>query len=541
MTRPKPGQHLKSIVKPSATDKAKAAFDAVAIPAGDLLEATEVELAEEDDAPEMFRTFTDQAVAPIGVATADKRMFATDIDLTFRSMPLPMQWCEQSSGGHSNSYTVGVIEAMRVEGDLVLASGYMLNTSHADDAMELVGHGVSNPSVDLANAEYVYTDKDGNELEWEDLWDLMDEGGEYFMTFTKAEVIATTLVSTPAFDTRFTLDTERASREVAIVASVVEQIDSLFASYDPALFGNPNLLRPTRPTMDKETGRIFGHLAEFGQTYRGGNGERVPRNFNDYANFHTSQVLLDDGKQLAVGRLTVQGGHASTDCGVSAATARAHYDNAALAFGLVRVGEDRHGIWFSGVPAPGVDPDLFQQGMTAPLSGDWRDCGQGLDMIAAHAVNSPGFPIMSGSTGPDGREVALVAAFGPRPDKKTSGGFTMDRESLKTLLTEVVETLDERKAQRAKDRADAKSRDEALARAAKLSGGYPGHIAGDKDQTKAKPGPSQAGPGQPSGGGSYPGKISAAKTTAPKGSVKTAAKVTPLAAALARAAQVIGK
>ncbi|WP_263999408.1 phage minor head protein [Mycobacterium yunnanensis] len=184
-------------------------------------------------------------------------------------------------------------------------------------------------------------------------------------------------------------------------------------TYDPHLFSDPKLTRPTAPSMNNETGRIYGHLAEWGHVIRGGR-DVTPRNRNGYRNFHTSQVQTADGRQLSVGRLTVQGGHASTDRGMTAGAARAHYDDVTTAFGLVRVGEDQFGIWFSGVPAPGVDPEVFQQGMTAQLSGDWRDCpGAPLDMIAAHAVNSPGFPIYSAMTGPDGREMALVASLGP--------------------------------------------------------------------------------------------------------------------------------
>lgn len=212
-------------------------------------------------------------------------------------------------------------------------------------------------------------------------------------------------------------------------------------TYDPRLFEDPKLTGPTFPSMNNETGRIYGHLAEWGHIIRGGR-DVTPRNRNGYRNFHTSQVTLDNGKQLSVGRLTVQGGHASTERGVTASSARAHYDDVTKAFGLVRVGEDRFGIWFSGVPAPGVDPDVFQQGMTAQLSGDWRDCeGHPLDMIAAHAVNSPGFPIYSAQTGPEGRELALVASLGPVRGQATPTHVLASVEELKAAVGEV---LDER-------------------------------------------------------------------------------------------------
>lgn len=212
-------------------------------------------------------------------------------------------------------------------------------------------------------------------------------------------------------------------------------------TYDPRLFEDPKLTRPTAPTMNNETGRIYGHIAEWGHVIRGGR-DVTPRNRNGYRNFHTGQIQTSDGRQLSVGRLTVQGGHASTERGVTVAAARAHYDDVSTAFGLVRVGEDQFGIWFSGVPYPGVDPEVFQQGMVTQLSGDWRDCeGHPLDMIAAHAVNNQGFPIYSALTGPEGRELALVASLGPVRGQQTPTHVLASVEELKAAVGEV---LDER-------------------------------------------------------------------------------------------------
>lgn len=406
----------------------------------------EMSMAGEDTEVETFLTFSGY-IGKLGVSTSDRRILAADIDLTMREFPHPMAWQKQAVGGHYDSYTVGVVEEAKIDGDRVWASGYFLNSPEAEEAADQVKHQVSAPSLDLAAAEYIFTDENGKEIEG-DLFDWWEENGEPFTYFTAAEVTGFTLVQTPAFDGIDITLGERETRDLAVVASIVASVEGpRVKTYDPALFEDPKLTRPTAPTMNNETGRIYGHLAEWGHAIRGGNGELTPRNHNGYANFHTSQVQLDNGKQLSVGRLTVQGGHAPTSPGVTMATARAHYDNVCTAFGLVRLYEDEFGIAFSGVPAPGVDPEVFQMGMTAPLSGDWRDCGGGLDMIAAHAVNSPGFPIYSAVTGPEGQDIALVASLGPsRKSKTTGGGFTLDRESLKTLLTEVVETVDRRRA-----------------------------------------------------------------------------------------------
>lgn len=429
----------------------------------------EDEATDEPEA-ETFRTFTSQKVMPIGSPTSDGRMIADDADISFRSFPLPMMWCEQTGYGHSDAYTIGVIESAEIVDGHIVESGYILNTEHADRWAQLGEHGVSNPSVDLANAEYHYTDADGKELEGEEFWDALDNGDPVYQTITKAELIGTTLVATPAFDTRIKLNSERETRgENAMVASVVEKIR--LKTYDLKMFSDPKLTGPTCPTMDNKTGRIYGHMVEWGHAIRGGNGAQAPRNHNDYANFHTSQIQTDDGKQLSVGRLTVKGGHAPVTASTSAATARAHYDNVCSSFGLVRVGEDAFGIWFSGVAAPGVDDETFQMGMTSPLSGDWRNCGQGLDMIAAHAVNSPGFPVYSGATGPDGRELAMVASFAPVPGRTRHGGMTP--AGVKAAMLEVLDERERSTAQRAAAVELAERRQAVLARAAEAAGPIP--------------------------------------------------------------------
>lgn len=421
-------------------DNDNTVVDAQVMPEGELADENIDTLADdsddEDDGLEMFRTFTDQAVAPIGVPTSDGRMFSSDIELSFRSTPLPLQWCKQSGVGHMDSYTVGVIESIRREGDEVLASGYMLNTAESDEACGLLAHGVSNPSVDLANADWEYTDKDGNVLDWDDLWDLMDEGGEYFMTFTKAEVIATTLVSTPAFDTRFTLDSERSSRTPALVASAAETFRPKV--YDHKFFEDPKLSGPTLPTMGDD-GRVYGHLALFGECHRSIQDycAMVPRSPSGYSHFHTSPaVRLDDGSRLPVGRLTVGTGHADTR--LAGAPAAAHYDNTGSCFALVRVGEDRHGVWFSGVVAPWATPEQIEQGLAAPLSGDWRDFGQGLELVAALAVNTPGFNVRAaGRSDEQDRPIALVASGRVSP-RTRRGGFQLSRSELKSILREAI-------------------------------------------------------------------------------------------------------
>jgi hypothetical protein len=390
-------------------------------------------ITEEAPQGDTFRTFTDAVIGLVGQPTSDGRMLAASIELSFRSFPLPLMWCKQSKQGHSDSYTVGVIEAAELRDTEIVASGYLLNTAEADEAANELAHGVSSPSVDLASAEWEFTDINGVAVSGDS--DPLDA----YMTFTKAELIGTTLVATAAFgDTRLSLNEGREAREVALVAAAAFQPKV----YDHRLFENPNLPGPTLPTMGAD-GRIYGHLAVFGQCHRSVQTEcvMVPRSPSDYTHFHTSPALrLDNGTRLPVGRLTVGTGHADPRLG--AAPAAAHYDNTGACFALVRVGEDAHGVWFSGVAAPWATPEQVEQGVSSPLSGDWRNFGQGLDLVAALSVNTPGFSAR-GRDDDQGQPLALVASVGPVVKPGPITGTT--KAEMREIVREAIRAEQERR------------------------------------------------------------------------------------------------
>lgn len=367
-----------------------------------------------------YRSFT-AVLAVIGTETDDGRMFADDIDLTFRDFPLPLLWQKQSAGGHYNSYTVGVIEDARVEGKQVLGNGYMLGTAEAEEAAEQIEHGVTGPSVDLGAVEWELRDAEGNAIDWERLWDEPDL--KIVDTVLAAKVLAATLVATPAFgDTSITLGEMVSRGEDALVAAAAmpspQQVED---EVHPAEhFTNPNFTEPTHPHMTDDR-RIQGHLAAWNVCHVGIQDRCVlaPRSLTDYAWFLTSPpVKTDDGGKAKVGRLTVGGGHAAAN--LSAGPAVAHYDDVGTCFALVTIGEDEHGIWFSGVPAPGVTPGQLAKGLAAPLSGDWRRVGGNLELVAALSVNTPGFPLVaSGATDEQqGEQLSLIASLGPCRSKE---------------------------------------------------------------------------------------------------------------------------
>lgn len=389
-------------------------------------------LASEDE--ETFLTFSDALFAVTGTPTSDGRMLAADIELTMRETPLPLQWCEEMEGGHYGSVTVGVIESITYSNGEVRASGYMLNNENALKAIDLVSHGVNNPSVDLANVEWVATDEKGNVVTEE----TYEEGMAVYMTVTKAELTATTIVAIPAFgQTRIALNSEREVRAKALVASAAAKFTPRV--YDAALFSDPKLTGPTPLSIDQETGRIFGHVACWSERHRSvGLGDITPpRSPSGYEHFHSSPpVHLSDGTKLPVGRLTVGIGHAPTS-GVSNDEAQAHYDNVEACFALVRAGEDAYGVWVSGVPAPWATPEKIEMGLAAPLSGDWRPYGGQLDLVAVLAVNTPGF-LCRGATDSYGKPLAMVASLAPARTVEMAGGATVTLADIKAAVAEAL-------------------------------------------------------------------------------------------------------
>ncbi|UXE04386.1 capsid maturation protease [Mycobacterium phage Funsized] len=393
-------------------------------------------LSTDDGSGETFRTFTDQPIAFIGIETSDGRMLKDGIDLSFRDFPLPVMWCEQSSGGHYDSYTVGVTESARVDGDTVRGSGYWLNTDKANDAFETASRLVSRPSVDLAATEWMLTDEDGNEITEEQWWDMPIDA-KVVQCITKAELIGFTMVATPAFgDTKIEFNPERETRDAAVVASAAAEFRPRV--YPAASFTDPGLTEPTEIHM-RDDGTIVGHLACFGACHRSIQSQCVmaPRSPSQYRQFLTSpSIALDNGQRIPVGRLTVGTGHAPDTA--SGAVALAHYDNTGTCFALVTVGEDAHGIWVSGVAAPWATPEQIEMGLSAPLSGDWRDFGQGLDLIAALAVNTPGFAVR-GRTDSLGRPAALVASLGPAPTgDRGKSGAALSADSIADIVSRAV-------------------------------------------------------------------------------------------------------
>lgn len=175
------------------------------------------------------------------------------------------------------------------------------------------------------------------------------------------------------------------------------------AAPSQSAFADPQLKRATPLTVTAD-GHVFGHLGKWGECHLG-IGDRcvmLPKSRTDYSLFKTGMVILDTGEPLRVGKITVGTGHAHPHYGI--VPSRDHYDNSGWCAAVVNVGEDQFGVWVAGVL---TDPRKADELRRSPLSGDWRRYNGNLELVAALAVNNPGFPVFHME---ESEEFSLVAA-----------------------------------------------------------------------------------------------------------------------------------
>lgn len=255
-----------------------------------------------------------------------------------------------------------------------------------DEMIEAVTNGEAPERETVGDQTIVYKSASGDEIMW----------------ITDCRMRAATIVAIPAFaqaNLELVATTEDEQSELEALPAIGEdsEEDALVASGGPmeppaAWFADPHLAGPT-PLTVTDDGRVFGHVATWGTCHIGvvGKCQEPPHSITDYAYFKTGMLKLDNGDRIAVGHLTMGTGHAGPSA--NAAQTMAHYDNTGTVMADVNVGEDSYGIWVAGATRPGITEEEERAFNASPLSGDWRSIGGNLELVAALAVNVPGFPI----------------------------------------------------------------------------------------------------------------------------------------------------
>lgn len=360
----------------------------------------------------MPRTF-EAMIIPTGVPGRSQGwMLAANVELVDSALPLALRWQKTADPGHDGAYTVGVLESVQVRDGAVWGTGTMLDSPEAAEAIQQLEAQVTRPSVDLVARSEVLTDVAGNPITPETAEQMWMEGAAVVSRIDVAEIVAATLVSVPEFRDAYMVIGDAADEPPAM--PLVAAATITIPTYPADAFAIPEADEPT-PIHLTDDGRVMGHLATWDTLHRAHLAKDDPptpyKSRCGYAEFHQSSVRTDDGELLRVGRLTVGGGHGPAGRGMRAALE--HYDNVATAWALVRAIDGNLGIWVSGVVNPEADEKMVRAAIGAPHSGHWERVAGAPELIAAHAVNSPGFPIFTRQRDRDG-DLALVASFAPR-------------------------------------------------------------------------------------------------------------------------------
>ena len=358
---------------------------------------------------------------PEEIESGDGRKMDKDA-LSLRDLPIPLLWQITTGDGHNGSVIVGRIDAVeRVETGLGNATGVFDTGPYGQEAQRLVdAKMLRGVSADLDQFEATV---DGEEMSGDDFNDAMNKIQSEKITVNKARVMAATLVPKPAFqECTIELVIDEPLEENSMPDGIYEETPPLGDDADFALsalaasaapvsppsswFEDPELTHATPLTID-DNGKVYGHIATWDTDHIGNFGVKPPRSRSNYAYFRTGLLRTEEGGDVAVGQLTLAGGHAGLD--VDARRAVEHYDNTASAVADVACGEDTYGIWVAGSLRPGVTPEQVRTLRASAPSGDWRPINNTLELVAVCQVNVPGFPIARARVA-SGSVTALVAA-----------------------------------------------------------------------------------------------------------------------------------
>jgi hypothetical protein len=204
-------------------------------------------------------------------------------------------------------------------------------------------------------------------------------------------------------------------------------------------FQNPELPAKTPLTVEPN-GRVFGHIAAWGECHRDFAGREcvlAPRSRKGYEPFHLGTVYTAEGDPVRVGKIVMDTRHA--DIGLGYTAAAVHYDNTGDEVAVVRAGEDEYGVWVAGAVVPEATPRKVAKLRRSPISGDWRRVDGNLELTAALAVNVPAFPVYS-MEGED--QLALVAAGTLEPTEVQEPPTGIDSSlDLGTMIKSVVQEV----------------------------------------------------------------------------------------------------
>lgn len=388
--------------------------------ATEAVEALE-ELAEEER-PATGLPHWEAVLAFEGLATSDRRLLMPG-KVTHRDLPLSMMAQTVTAEGHDGAACAGnIIRIWREDRDdlgegvvAIMGAGEFADNEEGREAAKLVeDQMLRGVSIDLAVDQVQLLDPDNYEPVDEEEVDFVDVLDGKYLRGVSGEIMGATLVPFPAFGDAHM---EVIYEDAPLVASAPRMWDvegqqlklvkpqaltAAAAGFAPMApprewFEQPEADVPT-PLTVTEDGRVFGHLALWGQCHSGFPGcELANPSKSAYAYFHTGALKCADGSEINVGRITVgekggaKGGHASIVLGTQGAIE--HYDNTACVGAYVRAVDGKLGIWLSGAVRSDCPAERVRDMKANPPSGDWRWEKTCRELVAALCVPVGGFAI----------------------------------------------------------------------------------------------------------------------------------------------------
>lgn len=459
---------------------------------------TEVPIETTDETPSGPKGWVSVLTAE-GVQTGDHRKIAPGA-LTWRDLPLTlMLQTTTPPGGMGGNPHAGAVAAARIDeierlvtpddvaqsdiaqalgltGDdvadrqLIVGKGVFDSGADGVEALRMVGDQmIRGVSVDLTDVtgtpECNEEDDEGNCV---DGCDLFTSGRIMGATITPFQAIepATIALAASVFvpGARIALIDESGHALAAVGPPIVSHTGTVVfgdaTSATPPLvppiewFQDPGLTQPTPLTITPE-GRIYGHLAQWGQCHLGFVNQAfnkcvtVPASKTGYALFTKPGGQLAqccgecDPEEVTVGALVFGTTHAPLS--LPWKYANEFYENTGKVAAHVVMGEDAIGPWFSGALNPGLSAADVWTLRGAKVSGDWRKYGGGLELTSILCVNTPGFAVGAPKVGfsETGEMMALVASLSPEQNTATGPGpswqdFNALRNELETLRAEMA-------------------------------------------------------------------------------------------------------
>lgn len=328
------------------------------LPPADRDDAADTDEADADVDAAALPTRWRGILAPLDTPSGDGRIIATPETLRTRPLPVPLLYQDALSAGHDGAIVVGTIDRAWIEDGMLMGEGrFDLDDPRSAEVVRRVADNfLGGISVDLDDTtSETRCMRAGQLVDCDDLIEVDDDGIPVGVVdgvlavdvATSWRLMAATLVSQPAFPEAriYALTDLEASAWTAM-----QNLPPLPAAW----FAEPTAeeLLPGSGGVHYDNGRIYGWVAQAGVPHAVHGYTIEQLGDIDFTEFLRSRRTLDDGTSVRVGAFTMNVGHHRD--GAECETAACQWDNTRTVAGIVTVGINSGGMWFSGAGAPWI-------------------------------------------------------------------------------------------------------------------------------------------------------------------------------------------